>query len=38
MEAHNVLFYERHGFAVVTSDVEPQSGLRYWTMRRDPRA
>ena len=38
MEAHNVLFYERHSFVVVTSEVEPGSGLRFWTMRRDPRA
>jgi GNAT superfamily N-acetyltransferase len=38
LEAPNVLFYKQLGFAVVISDVEPRSGLRFWTMRRDPRA
>lgn len=33
----NVPFYQRHGFEVVVDTVEPTSGLRLWTFRRDPR-
>ncbi len=32
----NVRYYARHGFALVTAGVEPSSGERFWTMRRDP--
>ena len=31
----NVSFYERLGFEQVVDMVEPQSGLRFWTFRRD---
>jgi len=32
----NVAFYEHLGFRRVVDLVEPQSGLRLWTFRRDP--
>ena len=32
----NVAFYERLGFRVLRDVVEPVSGLRAWTFRRDP--
>ena len=35
--ALNIPFYERHGFRVVVHDVEPDSGIHFWTFRRDPR-
>jgi len=31
----NVTFYQRLGFRVLVDDVEPNSGLRVWTFRRD---
>lgn len=31
----NVTFYQRLGFRVLREDVEPASGLRIWTFRRD---
>ena len=34
----NVTFYEHLGFKNVVGVVEPQSGLRLWTFRRDPPA
>ena len=34
----NVGLYERLGFRRVVDMVEPQSGLRLWTFRRDPSA
>jgi ribosomal protein S18 acetylase RimI-like enzyme len=34
----NVAFYERLGFKKVVEVVEPESGLRLWTFRRDPLA
>jgi ribosomal protein S18 acetylase RimI-like enzyme len=34
----NVAFYEHLGFRQVVEMVEPQSGLRLWTFRRDPHA
>jgi ribosomal protein S18 acetylase RimI-like enzyme len=34
----NVDFYEHLGFKQVIDVVEPQSGLRLWTFRRDPHA
>jgi ribosomal protein S18 acetylase RimI-like enzyme len=37
VEPRNVPFYQRHGFKVVTEGVEPRSGIRFWTFRRDPR-
>jgi GNAT superfamily N-acetyltransferase len=37
VEPRNVPFYQKHGFAVVTEGVEPYSGVRFWTCRRDPR-
>jgi hypothetical protein len=33
----NVQFYINSGFEVVDHAVEPTSGLRYWTFRRNPR-
>lgn len=35
-KARNVLFYERHGFRVVVEVEEPRSGIRFWTMLREP--
>jgi GNAT superfamily N-acetyltransferase len=32
----NVPFYERHGFRVVVEVDEPTSGVRFWTMLREP--
>jgi ribosomal protein S18 acetylase RimI-like enzyme len=32
----NVDFYEYLGFKKIVEEVEPQSGLRMWTFRRDP--
>jgi GNAT superfamily N-acetyltransferase len=32
-----ISFYRKHGFEVVVQDVEPKSGLRFWTFRREPR-
>ena len=32
----NVTFYQRLGFRVLREEVEPTSGLRIWTFRRDP--
>ena len=37
-QPNNVAFYEHLGFKKVTEVVEPQSGLRLWTFRRDPPA
>jgi GNAT superfamily N-acetyltransferase len=36
LEARNVPFYERHGFAVIETGVEPVSGLPYWLFLRQP--
>jgi ribosomal protein S18 acetylase RimI-like enzyme len=36
VEPKNVPFYERHGFVIQTEVVEPHSGIRFWTFRRDP--
>lgn len=33
----NVPFYRKHGFEVVIEDIEPSSGVRFWTFRRPPR-
>jgi GNAT superfamily N-acetyltransferase len=33
----NVPFYRKHGFEVVVEDIEPSSGVRFWTFRRVPR-
>jgi ribosomal protein S18 acetylase RimI-like enzyme len=30
----NVLFYEKHGFRVVSEDEVPKHGLRFWAMVR----
>jgi GNAT superfamily N-acetyltransferase len=32
----NVPFYERHGFRVAVEVDEPTSGIRFWTMLREP--
>ena len=37
-QPENVGFYERLGFRRVVDMVEPQTGLRLWTFRRDPAA
>jgi GNAT superfamily N-acetyltransferase len=34
--ARNVPFYQRHGFKIVTEGTLPDSGLAFWTMRREP--
>lgn len=36
--ADNVRFYERDGFEIVDSGVEPLSEIPYWAMKREPRA
>jgi GNAT superfamily N-acetyltransferase len=36
-QPRNVPFYQRHGFRILVEDVEPVSGLRYWTFRREPK-
>jgi ribosomal protein S18 acetylase RimI-like enzyme len=33
----NAPFYQRHGFLLVNEEVEPASGLPFWTFCRDPR-
>lgn len=38
LEAHNVPFYERHGFRVVTEGDMPERDIHIWVMRRDPTA
>jgi GNAT superfamily N-acetyltransferase len=35
-QAPNVPFYKKLGFEVISDTIEPQSGLRLWTFRRDP--
>lgn len=35
-ERQNLLFYRRHGFEVAVNQVQPESGLEFWTMRREP--
>ena len=37
-QPRNVEFYKRLGFQPLVETVEPQSGLRLWTFRRDPGA
>jgi ribosomal protein S18 acetylase RimI-like enzyme len=38
MKTRNVTFYQKHGFEVVVDDVfGGTDGVRFWTMRRDPR-
>jgi GNAT superfamily N-acetyltransferase len=37
-EAKTLSFYQRHAFQVAATGIEPLSQLRFWTMRRDPRA
>jgi hypothetical protein len=34
----NVAFYEHLGFRRLREAVEPESGMRLWTFRRDPPA
>ena len=34
--ARNVPFYQRHGFTTVAEGNLPESGLAFWTMRREP--
>lgn len=36
VEPKNVPFYERQGFVIKTEGIEPHSGIRFWTFRRDP--
>jgi GNAT superfamily N-acetyltransferase len=36
VEPRNVPFYERQGFKIIRDGIEPDSGIRYWTFRRDP--
>jgi GNAT superfamily N-acetyltransferase len=36
-QPRNVLFYTNSGFSVLEHGTEPQSGVQYWTFRRDPR-
>ncbi len=37
MKEGNLPFYRRYGFEVVVEDEIPKGGLRFWTMRRDPK-
>jgi len=37
VESKNVPFYQKHGFKIITESIEPQSGIRFWTFRHDPR-
>ena len=37
MKPRNVTFYQKHGFEVVVDGTLPDGGLRFWTMRRQPR-
>ena len=37
-QGRNVSFYQHLGFRVMAEVVEPRSGLRLWTFRRDPPA
>jgi GNAT superfamily N-acetyltransferase len=32
----NLLFYQRHGFEMISAQIEPESKLPFWTMRREP--
>jgi ribosomal protein S18 acetylase RimI-like enzyme len=34
----NIAFYKRRGFDVTIDTIDPTSGLRLWTLRREPRA
>ncbi len=34
-KSRNVPFYQKHSFEVVTEGVEPTSGIRFWTCRRE---
>lgn len=36
-QPRNLPFYRRHEFVAVADEVEPSSGLRFWTFCRDPR-
>lgn len=38
VEPRNIPFYQRHGFPMITVDVEPHSGISFWTLRRDPQS
>jgi GNAT superfamily N-acetyltransferase len=35
-QARNVPLYQKLGFRVMVETVDPESGLRFWTFRRDP--
>jgi ribosomal protein S18 acetylase RimI-like enzyme len=37
-QPQNIAFYEHLGFRVLADIVDPASGLRMWTFRRDPPA
>ena len=37
-KAGNVSFYQKYGYDVCVEDDIPNGGLRYWTMRREPRS
>jgi ribosomal protein S18 acetylase RimI-like enzyme len=32
----NLAFYQKHGFRSISHAVEPDSGLNYWTLQREP--
>ena len=34
----NLSFYAKHGYRVLVEDEIPGGGLRYWTMKREPRS
>ena len=36
-EEENLHFYRRYGFEVAVNQIEPESGLELWTMKREPR-
>jgi GNAT superfamily N-acetyltransferase len=36
-EQKNLLFYQRHGFEIVFAQIEPESNVPFWMMKREPR-
>jgi GNAT superfamily N-acetyltransferase len=37
-QPRNIPFYQSQGFRILVEDVEPLSGLRFWTFQREPKA
>jgi hypothetical protein len=36
-EQKNLLFYQRHGFEIVFAQIEPESNVPFWMMKRESR-